>query len=122
MIKRSCDGGGSLVWQDFTDRSSLRLHRSSQPQQRLTPLFDHNLALFPYLMEQDDAEEYYKGQGPRLGGDFIETARAMLTPETRADLINLKGFDYKDPGYGFPAWKLKTVNELKDRQIKAILE
>ncbi len=89
--------------------------------QGLAPLFDHNLALFPYLMEQDDVEEYYRGQGPKLGGDFIETARAVLTPELRADLVNLKSFEYEDPGEGFPAWKLRLCNELKDRQIKAIL-
>lgn len=88
----------------------------------LAPLFDHNLALFPYLMESDDMEEYMKGQGPRLGGDFIETARALLTPSLRSDLINLKAFEYEDPGEGFPEWKLKCDNVIKDRQIKAILD
>lgn len=89
--------------------------------QKLAPMFDHNLALLPYLTEEQDMEKYLSEQGPKLGGDFVETARAVLTPALRADLINLKSFDYQDPGEGFPVWKLQRDNELKDRQLKAIL-
>jgi len=47
---------------------------------RMAPLFDQNMALLPYLMEGDDLDEYLALQGPRIGGDFVTVARALLTP------------------------------------------
>ncbi len=40
------------------------------------PLFDHNLSQLPFLMASDDVGEYLKGQGPRIGTDFISMAQA----------------------------------------------
>ncbi len=54
------------------------------------PLFDHNLAQLPFLMQTDDVHEYLKGQGPRIGAEFVSIARAVLTPKYRSLLINLK--------------------------------
>ena len=85
------------------------------------PLFDHNLALLPYLMETDDVDEYLAGQGPKIGDDFIRVARAVLTGSLRTTLINLKDFEYTDPGLDFPKWKLDLINRLKSRQIEMIL-
>ena len=59
--------------------------------------------------------------GPKIGADFIDIARKMLTSAIRAKLIELKDFEYQDPGFDYPKWKLDAVNRLKDVQIKAIL-
>lgn len=88
---------------------------------RMAPLFDQNMALLPYLMEHDDFNEYFAAQGPKIGGDFITVARALITPSIRSKLIALKDFEYDDPGFGYPAWKLDVANRLKRKQIDAIL-
>ncbi len=49
-------------------------------------------------------------------------ARAVMTPDIKAKLIELKDFEYTDPGFDYPCWKLDAVNRLKDRQIKLLLE
>ena len=88
---------------------------------RMAPLFDQNMALLPYLMEHDDFEEYFAAQGPKIGRSFIGMARALLTPDMRRRLIALKDFEYEDPGFGYPAWKLEVANRLKRQQIDTIL-
>ena len=87
----------------------------------LAPLFDHNMACLPYMMEQDDFDEYLSQVGPKIGVDFVDIAKALITPDIRAKLIELKDFKYEDPGFDYPKWKLEAVNHLKDVQIKAIL-
>lgn len=87
----------------------------------MAPLFDHNMALLPYLMEHDDVDEYVSNQGPKIGRSFVGLARALLTSDLRAKLIALKDFVYEDPGFGYPAWKLDVANHLKNQQIEAIL-
>lgn len=88
---------------------------------RMAPLFDHNMACLPLMMESDSLEQYLAGIGPKIGFDFVDTARKMLTPSIRAKLVVLKDFEYEDPGFGYPRWKLDAVNQLKNRQIDAIL-
>ena len=88
---------------------------------RMAPLFDHNMACLPMMMQQDDLEAYINAIGPKIGTDFIVTARAVLTPAIRAKLVELKDFEYIDPGYDHPAWKLEVLNRLKNRQIDKIL-
>lgn len=87
----------------------------------MAPLFDQNMALLPYLMEHDDIDEYLSFQGPKIGGGFVVTARALITSEIRAKLVALKDFVYEDPGFGYPAWKLEVANRVKEQQIDAIL-
>ncbi len=89
---------------------------------RMAPLFDHNMACLPMMMEQDDFEQYLSMIGPKIGTDFIAIARAVMTPGIRAKLISLKDFEYTDPGYDYPQWKLDAVNRLKNRQIAKLLE
>lgn len=88
---------------------------------RMAPLFDHNMACLPMMMEGDDFDEYLSLVGPKIGDDFVRMAREMLTSDIRQKLVNLKGFAYTDPGYGYPAWKLDAANRAKDRMIEAIL-
>ena len=87
----------------------------------LAPLFDHNMSCLPYMMEQDDFDDYLSQIGPKIGIDFVDIAKTLITAEIRAKLIELKNFQYEDPGFEYPEWKLEAVNHLKDVQIKAIL-
>ncbi len=89
---------------------------------RMAPLFDHNMACLPMMMEQDDFEEYVSMIGPKIGTDFIAIARAVMTSSIKAKLIELKDFEYADPGFDYPKWKLDAVNRLKNRQIALLLE
>ena len=85
------------------------------------PLFDHNLSQLPYLMEHDDAHRALDEQGPKIGYDFVEMARAVMTPEYKSVLVNLRDFDYQNPGLGCPQWKIDTLNRLKDETVNRIL-
>ena len=89
---------------------------------RMAPLFDHNMACLPMMMETDDFEECLGAIGPKIGSDFVQIARKMMTPAIRAKLIELKDFEYEDPGFDYPQWKLDAANHLKRRQIEALLQ
>lgn len=86
------------------------------------PLFDHNMAFMPRMMEGDEREAYLRTLGPKIGTGFAEIARRLLTPQIRAKLVTLRDFEYQDPGFGYPAWKLDAANWLTRHQIAAILE
>ncbi len=88
---------------------------------RMAPLFDHNMACLPMMMEIDDFDEYLNMIGPKIGDDFAEMARELITPDIRSKLISLKDFRYEDPGFDYPAWKLDAVNRLKDTMVDRIL-
>ena len=88
---------------------------------RMAPLFDHNMACLPMMMEDDDFDEYVSMIGPKIGTDFATIARELLTPAIRAKLVALKDFEYADPGMDYPAWKLTAANRLKDHMVDAIL-
>ncbi len=88
---------------------------------RMAPLFDHNMACLPLMMERDDFEEYVNAIGPKIGTDFVQIARAVMTPAIRAKLVELKDFEYTDPGFDYPKWKLDAANRLKNRQIETLL-
>ena len=88
---------------------------------RMAPLFDHNMACLPMMMEMDDFDEYIRLIGPKIGTDFIAIGRALMTPGIRAKLVDLKDFEYEDPGFDYPKWKLDAVNKLKNVQIEALL-
>ena len=88
---------------------------------RMAPLFDHNMACLPMMMEHDDFDGYLSMIGPKIGTGFIPIARELMTPQIRAKLIGLKDFEYTDPGYDYPSWKLDAVNRLKNVQVDALL-
>ncbi len=74
------------------------------------------------MMKQDDFGQYVSMIGPKIGTGFISIARAVMTSSIKAKLIELKDFEYTDPGYDYPRCKLDTVNRLKNRQIALLLE
>ena len=88
---------------------------------RMAPLFDQNMACLPMMMEHDNFDEYLSMIGPKIGNDFVRIAKALMTPDIRAKLVALKDFEYSDPGFDYPRWKLDAVNRLKNTQIAAIL-
>ena len=85
------------------------------------PVFDHNLSLLPYMTQEQAPDEYIKGLSPKIGRDFVQTAKDVMTKSIRADLINLKGFKFENPGYGFPEWKLETLSRIVNDMIMKIL-
>ena len=68
----------------------------------MAPLFDHNMACLPMMMEMDDFDEYIRLIGPKIGTDFIAIGRALMTPGIRAKLVDLKDFEYEDPASIIP--------------------
>lgn len=87
----------------------------------LAPLFDHNMACLPYMTQQDRVEDCLGQIGPKIGTDFVDIAKALITQDIKSKLITLRDFDYEDPGFNYPKWKLDALNYLKDIQIRAIL-
>lgn len=62
----------------------------------MAPVFDHNQCLFPELdNEQLRSPEYYLNKcKPRLGKNFVLTARNLLTDSIRSDLAVLRDFTF----------------------------
>lgn len=91
----------------------------------MAPLFDHNIAMLCYA-EQDDfdrIDSYLGEKGPRIGGKFVEDARALLYPEMRKKLQNLHGFQFeRHPKYNLPEERLGALERVINRQIEQILE
>lgn len=90
------------------------------------PLFDHNLALLPYAVEEKEFEyggEYYRDHGPRIGDDWVNIAVACLTPRTRKVLINMRGFEFtRHAKFNLPEWRLKALEHEMQDIIQAILD
>ena len=83
----------------------------------MAPVYDNNRS----LLFQFDTEALEKNPAwciskcePRVGGDFIKTAQAMLTDDLRAELKNIEGFRFKEP---------ENIDVPKDRlQLNKILK
>ena len=91
----------------------------------MCPVFDNNRSLFPDL-DQDQLEHpnwYLERCRPIIGKDFLITARGLLTPEIRSDLMNLLGFQFRQhQDITAPQERLDALSAIVNRQIKAILE
>ena len=91
----------------------------------MAPVFDNNRALFPELDENALASPdwYIDHCRPKLGRDFIITARGMMTDEIRADLEKLKDFQFENH-LRIPISKrrLDLLSALVQRQISLILQ
>ena len=65
--------------------------------QRMAPVFDHNRSLL-FDMDQAQLENLPWCIGtckPRIGTDFVATARGMLTPEILRDVEELREFSFR---------------------------
>lgn len=92
---------------------------------RMCPVFDNNRSLFPDL-DQDQLEHpdwYLEKCRPKLGRDFLITARGLMTPKICTDLRNLQGFHFdQHERIEAPQERLNALSVLVNRQIRAILE
>lgn len=90
----------------------------------LCPVFDNNRSLFPDLdQEQLENPDWYLGKcKPKLGRDFLITARGLMTSEIRGDLINLTGFQFhQHDRIRAPQERLDALSSIVNRQIREIL-
>lgn len=91
----------------------------------MAPVFDNNRALFPELDEDALAapDWYIDHCRPKLGRDFIVTARGLLTEEIRADLETLDDFHFTDhPRIPIDERRLEMLSAMVQRQLGRILE
>ena len=91
----------------------------------MAPVFDNNCALFPELDEDALAapDWYIDHCRPKLGRDFIITARGLMTDEIRADLEKLKDFRFENhPRIPISESRLELLTVLVQRRISLILE
>lgn len=91
----------------------------------MAPVFDNNRALFPELDEEQMAEPdwYVEHCRPKLGKDFILTARGLLTEELRAELEMLRDFSFSNhPEFPISEMRLELLGRLVRRQVARILE
>ena len=91
----------------------------------MSPVYDHNRSLFSELnQEQLERPEWFiEHSRPKLGKNLITNARGLLTPEIRADLRNLMGFQFhQHESIEAPQERLDALSEIVNGQIKAILE
>ena len=89
------------------------------------PMFDHNRSLLFDLDEEQMAKpDWYVGKcRPRIGVDFIKTAKGMLTDKIRQELKNLDGFRFAPhPTIELPKGRLEALSDVVERQRRAILE
>lgn len=63
----------------------------------MSPVFDHNRSLLPELNDHQivDSACYLQHCKPKLGQDFIQNAKRLLTDSIRQDLIELEDFEFQ---------------------------
>ncbi len=91
----------------------------------MAPLFDHNISLLPYAMEDDfaDLKTYLLTKAPRIGNDWIPIAAACLDAGLRRKLIQLLDFKFqRHSKYNLPEWRLEALETLVHRNIERILK
>lgn len=87
------------------------------------PLFDHNVPLLCYAEKEDFNEKYIKSRMPKLYDSFVEIAKAVLYPDARRRLINMKNFEFENNNkLALPEWRVEAFEHLIRNQIKLILE
>ncbi|MGN0604621.1 MAG: HipA protein [Oscillospiraceae bacterium] len=91
---------------------------------KMAPVFDNNRSLC-FDLDNDQLKNidwYLKKVKPSIGSDFIATARGLLTDEIRSELVNLKGFTFKQhPKINVDKERLDLLSEIVNRQIGRIL-
>ena len=92
---------------------------------KMAPVFDNNRSLFPELDDEQLAkpEWYIQKCRPRLGKDFIVTARGLITAEIKQDLRNLAGFQFRPhPDIAISKERIGALSQIVNHQIHAILK
>ncbi|MDD3194167.1 MAG: HipA protein [Oscillospiraceae bacterium] len=90
----------------------------------MAPVFDNNRSLFPELDEGQLADPawYIQKCRPKLGRDFVVTARGLLTPEIQNDLKNLSGFRFRQhPTIPLSQKRLALLEKMINDRLMALL-
>lgn len=90
----------------------------------LAPVFDNNRALFPELDDEQLAKPdwYVEHCRPKLGRDFVITARGLMTEEIRADLEGLRDFHFENhPQHPISETRLELLSRLVHSQLERLL-
>ena len=100
------------------------IDNESQKILSMAPVFDFNLALFPYL-KKDDLQNFGDSilrYSPVIGEDFTRIGQIFLTDEIREDLKRLEGFSFSFRGDDkFEPWRVQILEDVIHRQIEAVL-
>ena len=92
--------------------------------QKMAPVFDNNRSLLFDLDSNQlkNAEWCIRHCAPRLGSDFIATARGLLTDDILADLKNLKTFHFTShPQIVIEPERLDRLTAIVQHQLAKIL-
>ena len=90
--------------------------------QKMAPIFDHNRSWFPELDVEELAkpEWYMQKCRPRIGKDFIVTARGLLTSGIKQDLKNLDNFCFQThTSIQIPQPRIEALNSIVYAQFHA---
>lgn len=91
----------------------------------MAPAFDNNKSLLPELDNDQlvTPNGISPGARPRIGRDFILTARGLLTEEIRADLERLRDFTFQQhPKIQAEQVRLDALSGIVQKRIRQILE
>lgn len=90
----------------------------------MAPIYDNNRSLlFQFDMGalETRPEWCISKCEPRISGDFIKSAQAVLTDELRADLKNMVDFRFQPSvGINAPMDRLKALSRIVNMQLKKI--
>ena len=91
----------------------------------MAPVFDNNRALFPELDEDQltNPDWYIEHCRPKLGRDFIVTAKGLLTDSIRADLEALRNFRFENhPLYPISEQRLTLLRSIVHSQLGSLMQ
>lgn len=110
-----------------TDRHAgnygVLIENSTQEIVDFAPVFDNNMSLLPYAMEDDlmNIKEYIATRPTRLGQDFNKTAHTFLTDHAKEMLPKLEHFKFqRHPKYNLPESRLCVLEKMIQDQAKDI--
>jgi len=102
----------------------ILIHNDTLEPIKMAPVFDLNMAMLPYVEEDEFTKIGTKllEYGPRIGDDFTRVGQLAVTSEIRKDLISLKDFEFSFQGdLNFSKKRVKWLEELIHKQAAALL-
>jgi len=92
------------------------------------PLFDHGNSLFYQgfgddWLDDDHLQQYASALQPCAYDDFLDTARALMTHDTRTKMSGMLEFEFRHgPRLGFPAKRLRLIQNQIRKRAQMLLE
>ena len=90
----------------------------------MSPIFDHNRSLLPELNDRQivDSACYLQHCKPKLGQDFIQNAKRLLTDSIRQDLLELEDFEFQQHNdILVKQERLDALSRIVQKRIRLIL-